>query len=98
MSMSLQEYREERLMTVAEFADYLGVSQDTLYRLQRGTRPRLKTMRNIAQRLGVHPSEITDFQPYLPSSARAPQVGDGTSDDAGVDAYLAERRKKWPTQ
>jgi transcriptional regulator with XRE-family HTH domain len=58
---SLQEYREARYLTVREFSDLLDVSVDTLYRIERGDRPRLSTMRRIAERLGVHPSEISEF-------------------------------------
>ncbi len=63
MAKSLRQYREELYLTAPEFADHLGIALDTLYRIQKGERPRITTMRKIAEKLGVHPSEITDFVP-----------------------------------
>ncbi len=60
---ALGKFQEERYLTVREFAALLGVSVDTLYRIQRGHRPRVAIMRRIAGKLGVHPSEITEFAP-----------------------------------
>lgn len=63
MPKSLRQHREERYETVDEFAAFLGISLDTLYRIQKGERPRYRTMRRIAEKLGVHPSEIREFVP-----------------------------------
>lgn len=57
----LNTYREERYMSVAEFAEFLGISLHTFYKIARGERPRLTTMRRIAEKLDVHPSEIKEF-------------------------------------
>jgi transcriptional regulator with XRE-family HTH domain len=63
MVKSLREYREERYETIAEFVAFLEVAADTLYRIQRGERPRISTMRKIADKLGVHPGDIEEFVP-----------------------------------
>ena len=61
MARPLAEYRADRFMTVSEFADFLGVAADTIYRIQRGERPRVSTIRKIAERLQVHPNDIAEF-------------------------------------
>jgi DNA-binding XRE family transcriptional regulator len=61
---TLSEYRAERYLTVDEFAELIGVTPQTLYRIARGeTRPRPTTIRRIAKSLGVHPTEIAEFAP-----------------------------------
>jgi transcriptional regulator with XRE-family HTH domain len=61
---TLSDYRAERYLTVDEFADLLGVTPQTLYRIARGeTHPRPTTIRKIAKSLGVHPTEIVEFAP-----------------------------------
>jgi transcriptional regulator with XRE-family HTH domain len=62
MTKSLNEFREEQYMSVAEFAKYLDISIHTYYKALRGDlRPRLTTMRRIAEKLKVPPAEITEF-------------------------------------
>ena len=64
MAKALNQYREERYLTVDEFAELLGITPRTLYRITKGeVHPRPTTMRKIAERLGVHPSEIAEFAP-----------------------------------
>jgi transcriptional regulator with XRE-family HTH domain len=59
---TLNEYRAERYLTVDEFAELLGVTPQTLYRIARGeTHARPTTIRKIAKSLGVHPTEIAEF-------------------------------------
>lgn len=61
---TLSEYRAERYLTVDEFAELIGVTPQTLYRIARGeTHPRPTTIRKIAKSLGVHPTEISEFTP-----------------------------------
>jgi transcriptional regulator with XRE-family HTH domain len=61
---TLGEYRAERYLTVDEFAELIGVTPQTLYRIARGeTHPRPTTIRKIAKSLGVHPTEIAEFAP-----------------------------------
>jgi excisionase family DNA binding protein len=57
----LMQYREERYLTTDEFAQLLGVSTRTLYRIVNGDRVRVTTMRRIAAKLDVHPAEIAEF-------------------------------------
>lgn len=58
----LDEYRRERYLTVDEFVALLGVSLRTYYRMQE-RQPRITTMRHVAEKLGVHPSEVAEFAP-----------------------------------
>jgi transcriptional regulator with XRE-family HTH domain len=60
-SKSLEAYREERYLSVAEFAQLLGITAQTYYGIIRGKRPRWVTMRRVAEKLAVHPSEISEF-------------------------------------
>lgn len=63
MPKTLNDYREERYMGVTEFVKFLDISLHTFYTSIRGKRPRPSTMRRIAEKLGVHPSDITEFVP-----------------------------------
>lgn len=68
MAKRLAEYRAERYLTIDEFADLIGITPRTLYRIMRGeTQPRPTTMRRIAEKLEVHPSDIEEFV-HKPSS------------------------------
>ncbi len=62
MAKRQAQYRAERYLTIDEFAELLGVTPRTLYRIMRGevvARP--TTMRRIAEKLEVHPSDIEEF-------------------------------------
>jgi plasmid maintenance system antidote protein VapI len=61
MSRPLNEYREERYMSINEFVKFLGISAHTFYAAVEGRRLHMRTMRKIAEKLGVHPSEIEEF-------------------------------------
>ncbi len=61
LAKPLNEFREERYMTVDEFVSHVGITIGTFYRILRGQRPRPTTMRRIAEKLDVHPSDITEF-------------------------------------
>ncbi len=60
---SLEEYREERYLTVDEFVALLRIAVGTYYRIRDGEPARPTTKRKIAAALGVHPSEIKEFGP-----------------------------------
>jgi hypothetical protein len=62
MARPLDDYRRERYMSVTEFIDFLDLSPHTYYAALagRGTRP--STMRKIAEKLGVHPGDIREFE------------------------------------
>ena len=67
MAKRLAKYRAERYLSVDEFAALLGLTPRTLYRITKGekgkppSKPRPSTIRRIAERLGVHPSDIEEF-------------------------------------
>lgn len=62
MAKPLSKYREEHYMTVREFAKFLGIAQDTYFRIINGeTRAHPTTIRRIADKLHVHPSDIKEF-------------------------------------
>ncbi len=63
MAKGLNEYREDRYMSVDEFVRLLGISTRTFYTILKGKRPRLTTMRRVAEALGVQPRDITEFAP-----------------------------------
>jgi transcriptional regulator with XRE-family HTH domain len=58
----LNSYRENLYLSMEEFARHLNISTQTLYRILKGERPRPSTMRRIAAKLGVHPSDISEFE------------------------------------
>ena len=62
MAKSLNRYREEKYMNVREFVDFLGITNTTFYKIIKGQRPRFTTMRKIATKLEVHPSDISEFE------------------------------------
>ena len=51
----------ERFMTQEEFAKFVGLSRDHLGRIERNEHePHLSTIKKVADRLGVDPSELVD--------------------------------------
>ena len=59
MRLRLREWRERRLLTQRELAELVGVTQGTINRIERGVhRPRLGTVRKLAEALGVDPDEL----------------------------------------
>ncbi len=56
----LAELRDERWMNQNELAGAVGVSPHTISRIESGTTPypHRKTVRAIAQALGVHPNDL----------------------------------------
>lgn len=60
----LDEYRLDRYMTVTEFCEFLGISLTTYYSItqrKEGHRTNFSTMKRVAKKLKVHPSEIGEF-------------------------------------
>jgi transcriptional regulator with XRE-family HTH domain len=58
----LREVRERRFVTQAELADRTGIARATLSRLENGEqRPRISTVRKIADALGVQPEDLVDW-------------------------------------
>lgn len=63
MATSLKECRARTYMSTRELAAKAGVGPDTIWRIEGGDYKKLRpaTMRKIAEALGVHPAEITEF-------------------------------------
>jgi len=55
-------------MSINEFVKFLGISAHTFYAAVEGKRLRMGTMRKIAEKLEVHPSEIEEFVHKRPST------------------------------
>lgn len=56
---TLRQWREELYMSQREFAEKLGVHHSAVNHWERGTRkPQLRTIRLLAERLGVKPQQI----------------------------------------
>ena len=61
--LRLKEWRERRLLTQRELAERVGVTQGTINRIERGVhRPRLATVRRLAEALGVDPDELVVWE------------------------------------
>ncbi len=59
----LREIRESKYWTVATVARLSGVDPATIWRIENGrTVPHRSTMKAIADALGVHPSEVSEFE------------------------------------
>ncbi len=58
----LREWRERRLLSQRELAARAGVTQGSIARIERGHhRPRLSTVRKLAEALEVSPDELVDW-------------------------------------
>jgi transcriptional regulator with XRE-family HTH domain len=58
---NLKAQREERFMNQEEFAELVGLSKDHLGRLERNEHePHFSTIKKIADRLRIEPSELVD--------------------------------------
>lgn len=59
--------RRRRMLTQHELAAESGVSQGTIARIESGARVgvRFKTMKALADALGVQPAEVDEFRPRL---------------------------------
>ncbi len=63
MQMKLRAVRERLFVTQAELAQRTGIAEATLSRLENGLqRPRISTVRKIADALGVAPDELIDWE------------------------------------
>ncbi len=62
MQMKLRAVRERMFVTQAELAQRTGIAEATLSRLENGVqRPRISTVRKIADALGVAPEDLVDW-------------------------------------
>jgi transcriptional regulator with XRE-family HTH domain len=62
--LRLKEWRERRLLTQRELAAKAGMSAGQVNRIERGVhRPRLSTIRRLAEALDVSPDELVVWNP-----------------------------------
>jgi transcriptional regulator with XRE-family HTH domain len=63
MLVRLRQVRERLFVTQAELAARTGIAEATLSRIENGLqRPRISTVRKIAEALGVRPDELIDWE------------------------------------
>jgi hypothetical protein len=76
IAQSLEDYRRNRYLTIAEFArDVLAISPSTYECLLEG-RATIPMIRRLAARLGVPPAAIAEFAPSA-SAALLAQIAAG---------------------
>ena len=62
MQIKLREVRERAFVTQADLAERTGIAEATISRLENGIqRPRISTVRKIADALGVAPEELVEW-------------------------------------
>ena len=62
MDHPLKRLRQERLLTQEELAAQAGITVSTLSRIETGkTSPRLRTIRDLAQALGISPGTLREI-------------------------------------
>ena len=65
MRLRLREWRERRLLTQRELAERVGMTPGSINRIERGVhRPRLGTVRKLAEALGVDPDELIAWEAH----------------------------------
>jgi len=89
VTRSLEDYRREQLLTLAEFATYLGMTEQTYRRLLADPeRVRMPTKRRAREKLAVSPYLVKEFyptpSPTLVEQARAAIVA---ANEQGWVAY-----------
>jgi transcriptional regulator with XRE-family HTH domain len=63
MLVRLRQVRERLFVTQAELSARTGIAAATLSRIENGLqRPRISTVRKIADALGVRPEELVDWE------------------------------------
>ena len=71
MRLKLREVRQRLFVTQEELAERAGITVSTLSRLENGLqRPRISTVRKLAEALGVAPEELVEW-----NGADAPEAG-----------------------
>ena len=60
--MGIRELRQRKLLSQRELAEQAGVSETTIVKLEMGaTKPQPRTLRKIAQALGISAEEMADL-------------------------------------
>lgn len=70
--LTLKQHRIRAYLTIQELASKAGVSAKTVQRIQRGSQPKLATIRKIVNVLNVQPDEVVEFS-MLNGDARTGQ-------------------------
>jgi transcriptional regulator with XRE-family HTH domain len=66
LGVKLAQHRRLRLLSQDALAAKAGVGKSTLVHIELGrVRPQFKTIRRLADALGVEPSEVDEFRPTL---------------------------------
>lgn len=95
---SLEDFRREHYMEVAEFATFLEISPRTYYRLlKRDPAIRPRTMRKVATRLRVTPPDIVEFFPP-PSPALLDQLTERLDQAEAQGAIIFDIEQGEPTE
>jgi transcriptional regulator with XRE-family HTH domain len=81
--MTLRELRKARKLTQVRMAKKLGITPDSVSRLEQRSDLLLSTLRKTVEAMGGHPSLIAEFPD------RAPVVLSGISDDEPRKGRLA---------
>ena len=64
MRVKLREVRERRFVTQAELSNRTGLTVANISRIENGVqRPRISTVRKLAEALGVEPEELVEWGP-----------------------------------
>lgn len=82
--MTLRELRRARKLTQVRLAKELGISQDSVSRLEKRSDLLLSTLRRTVQAMGGNLSLVAEFPD------RAPVVLSGISGDSGVSGRVSE--------
>ena len=98
MAKTLKQYRDHLYMSVPEFAKFLDISVDTLYRIQAGERPRNTTIRRIGERLGVQPEEIAEFASVVKDFDLDAEQESGSTPPLGTLLALVQLTPPTPEQ
>lgn len=61
--LKIKEYRKKKGLTQKDFAENLGLSQNSMSQYETGTRePNILTLVQIAEHLGITVDELIDYQ------------------------------------
>ena len=94
---SLEDFRNQRYLTVKEFSAVLGISDQTYRRLlRRDDRIENTTRRHVAERLGVPPHIIAELVPPL-SDAYAAAMATAIQEANRTGWYVGDPETGEPT-
>lgn len=69
--MTLREWRAQRALSMGDLVERTGVAKSTIVAIELGrvTALKRKTMRRLAEGLGVEPMQVTEFRRALEEGA-----------------------------